>query len=103
MRAEDPASITDPAARRFRFFADSVGADREALAAHAASRHRSRVALDKITAPTLVIAGDNDPFAARPEVLASSIANAQTLLLPGDHLGVVRAPGFAATIVEFLA
>lgn len=110
LQAQDPARITDPVARAFRAFADSVGADREALVAQAealaaqpTARHRSRILLNQITAPTLVIAGDNDPLARRPEVLAASIANAQTLLLPGDHLSVVRLPDFATAIVEFLA
>jgi pimeloyl-ACP methyl ester carboxylesterase len=103
MHAQDPDTITDPMAKRFRAFADLVGGDREALAAQAAARHTRPIALHQITAPTLLIVGDADPIAARPEVLASAIPNARLLLLPGDHLSVVRAPGFASAIVEFLA
>lgn len=103
MRVEDPDTITDPRARAFHTYADRVGGDREALAAQATSRHASHVPLNQIKAPTLIITGDNDPLAVRPEVLAASISNAQTLLLPGDHLSVVRLPRFTTAIVDFLA
>jgi pimeloyl-ACP methyl ester carboxylesterase len=103
MRVQDPNTITDPTARAFRAYADLVGGDREALAAQAVSRHASSIPLHQIKAPTLLITGDNDPLAARPEILASSIPDAQTLLLPGDHLTIVRDPRFASAIVEFLA
>jgi pimeloyl-ACP methyl ester carboxylesterase len=103
LRAPDPETIAHPIARQFRAFADLVGGDREALAAQAAARHASPIALNQITAPTLLIVGDADALAARPEVLASAIPNARLLRLPGDHLQVVRAPGFAPAIVEFLA
>jgi pimeloyl-ACP methyl ester carboxylesterase len=103
LRTPDPATITDPLAQAFRAFADFVGGDREALAAQAASVHPTQIPLDRITAPTLVIAGDSDPLAVRPEVLAAAIPNARVLILPGDHLGVVRNPRFAPAIVEFLA
>jgi pimeloyl-ACP methyl ester carboxylesterase len=103
LQTQDPSIITNPVAAAFRSFADRVGADREALAAHASSVRTRQIPLRQITAPTLVIAGDNDAFAARPEVLASSIPNARSLLLPGDHLSVVLTPQFASAIVEFLA
>lgn len=103
LQTPDPETIAHPIARQFRAFADFVGGDREALAAQAAARHASPIALNQITAPTLLIVGDADALAARPEVLASAIPNARLLRLPGDHLGVVRAPGFAPAIVEFLA
>ena len=103
LQTSDPETIAHPIARQFRAFADFVGGDREALAAQAAARHASPIALNQITAPTLLIVGDADALAARPEVLTSAIPNARLLRLPGDHLGVVRAPGFAPAIVEFLA
>ncbi len=103
MRAQDPNTVTDSGARAFRAFADLVGGDREALAAQVLSRHASQIPLEQIKAPTLLIAGDQDPLATQPEILAASIPDAQTLLLPGDHLGIVRAARFASAIVEFLA
>ncbi len=101
--ADDPAAIADPGAARFRQLADLVGADRQALAAHAAAPRAATVSLRDISAPTLVIAGDADPLAARPQVLASAIPRARTLILSGDHLTVVTNPRFASAIVDFLA
>jgi pimeloyl-ACP methyl ester carboxylesterase len=101
LRAPDPGSITQPIPRAFRVLADAVGADREAMAAAATARFRLAIPVDKITAPALVIAGESDPLAVRPEALAAAIPNARLLRLPGDHLSVVRDPGFASAIVEF--
>lgn len=102
LEADDPAAIADPEAAGFRMFADAIGADRRALAAHARVVHAAPVALDRITAPTLVLAGDADPLAARPEVLARAIPDARVELVTGDHLGAVGDPRFAAGLVEFL-
>lgn len=101
--APDPSIITNPVALAFRALADRVGADREALAAHIRSERAGKIPLNQITAPTLVVAGDNDIIAARPELLAAAIPDARTLLVPGDHLSAVRTPQFASAIVEFLA
>ncbi len=102
LQAADPSTITQPVARAFRTLADRVGGDRDALAAVAAARQVSSIPVQQITAPTLVIAGDSDPLAARPKLLISAIQNARLLVLPGDHLSVVLNPGFASAIVEFL-
>lgn len=103
LRADDAATIADPATRAFRVFADSTGADRLALAAHAESGRRTAVALERITATTLVLAGDADPLARHPDVLAGAIPGAVFCLIPGDHLGAVGSAQFAPTIVQFLA
>lgn len=103
LRADDPASVTDPAARSFRRFAESTGADRMALAAQAERAHRDAIALGSITAPTRLVVGDADPLASRPEVLVAAIPNAELVVVPGDHLGAVGAPEFAPAIVEFLS
>jgi pimeloyl-ACP methyl ester carboxylesterase len=103
LRADDIDSITDPVARSFRRFAESTGADRLALAAQADSVHRGAIALSDITATALVLVGDADPLAARPEVLAAAIPGATLMVIPGDHLGAVGQPEFAPAIVSFLA
>jgi pimeloyl-ACP methyl ester carboxylesterase len=103
LRVDDPATITNPAAKGFRRFADSTGADRFALAAQADRVHRSAIALGEITASTLVLVGDADPLAARPQVLADAIPGAALQVIPGDHLGAVTRPEFAPAIVTFLA
>jgi pimeloyl-ACP methyl ester carboxylesterase len=103
LEASGPAAISDPGAAGFRLFADAVGADRRALAAQARSIHVAPLALDRITAPTLVLAGDRDPLASRPEVLAGAIPDARVALLSGDHFGAVTDPRFASLTVDFLA
>jgi pimeloyl-ACP methyl ester carboxylesterase len=102
LEADDPATIDDPAAASFRRLADGVGADRLALAAHARVVHAEPIALGDITAPTLVLAGDADPRAVRPEVLAAAVPGARLTLVPGDHLSAVAEPAFVTALVGFL-
>jgi len=75
----------------------------EQWGAHCRAVHRSTIALAEIAAPTLVIAGEEDPLAARPEVLVGAIPDATLLRVPGDHQQVVSTPQFARGIVQFLA
>ena len=103
LRADDPASIESPEAAAFRTLADALGADREALVAQASSIHRGGVALDRISAPTLILAGENDPLAVRPEVLADAIPNGVLQTLAGNHIEALGDPRFTRSIVDFLA
>jgi pimeloyl-ACP methyl ester carboxylesterase len=103
LRSTAPDAIEDPLVASFRTLADLVGADREALAAQAQSAHAEQILLQQIGAPTLVIGGDADEVAPRPQVLASAIPDARLLIVPGDHLSAVAAPEFSPAIVEFLA
>jgi pimeloyl-ACP methyl ester carboxylesterase len=104
LEASDPASISGPIAGRFRALADLVGGDLVALAAHAraASMAAQPITFSRISAPTLVIVGREDPIATRPEVLAEAIPHAELRLISGDHLLAVSNPEFAPAIVEFL-
>ncbi|SDF40503.1 Pimeloyl-ACP methyl ester carboxylesterase [Blastococcus aurantiacus] len=102
LETDDPASIPDPTAAAFRAFADSTGADRLALAAHVRAINTEPLPLADIAAPTLVVAGDADPLAVRPQVLADAISGARLVTVPGDHLGAVRTPEFVAALVGFL-
>jgi pimeloyl-ACP methyl ester carboxylesterase len=104
LEAEDPEQLArlDPAAAAFRRLADALGSDRRALLAQASSIHRDGVRLDRIAAPTLLLAGAEDPLADRPEVLAAAIPGARLQLLRGDHMAVVGDPAFAAAIAAFL-
>ncbi|RBY77547.1 alpha/beta hydrolase [Blastococcus sp. TF02-09] len=102
LETDDPDSIADPMAAAFRTFADSTGADRLALAAHVRAVNADPLPLEEIAAPTLVVAGETDPLAARPQVLADAISGARLVMVPGDHLGAVWAPEFAAALVGFL-
>jgi pimeloyl-ACP methyl ester carboxylesterase len=103
LSADDPASIASTAAAAFRALADALGADRGALVAQARSVYRGGVALDRITAPTLILAGADDPMAARPEVLAEAIPNAVLQTLAGNHIEALGDPLFTRSIVNFLA
>ena len=103
LEAEDPSSIRDSGALPFRQLADATGGDRIALAAQARSVYRGEIALQRISAPTLVLAGDSDPLAVRPAVLADAIPDATMRILDGDHIGTIGDPNFKQSIVDFLA
>jgi pimeloyl-ACP methyl ester carboxylesterase len=104
LSTEDPSTLKEPGpAAFFRTLADAVGADREALVAQASSVYRGHIALERISAPTLVLAGDDDPLAVRPELLAEAIPDATVKIVSGDHGAAVADPRFAASIVDFLA
>jgi pimeloyl-ACP methyl ester carboxylesterase len=102
LRAEDPSTITDPSGRAFRAFAERSGNDLLALAAQAEAAFRDRPALDRITAPTLVLVGEDDALARKPEVLADGIADARLTVVPGDHLSAVSRPEFVDALLAFL-
>jgi hypothetical protein len=78
----DPSTIDMPEAAAFRTLADALGGDREALAAQAISVFRGDIALDRISAQTLVLAGEADPLAIRPEVLCEAIHSPSSTFSP---------------------
>ena len=99
----DPSSLQTSEAAAFRQLADALGADRDALVAQARSVFRGDIALARIAAPTLLLAGDSDPLAVRPEVLIAAMPHAMSRLLVGNHIEALADPSFAKSIVEFLA
>jgi pimeloyl-ACP methyl ester carboxylesterase len=103
LEAVDPASIELPEAAAFRMLADALDGDRKALAAQARSVYRGGVALERISAPVLILAGEEDPMAVRPEVLAAAIPNAVLETLSGNHIEALGDPRFVRSIVDFLA
>jgi pimeloyl-ACP methyl ester carboxylesterase len=103
LEVDDPSSLKDPGARAFRSLADALGSDRRALIAQASAIHRGGIALRQISAPTLVLAGDEDPLAIRPEVLAQAIPDARLELVSGDHMQAIGDPRFTQSIVDFLS
>jgi pimeloyl-ACP methyl ester carboxylesterase len=103
LSVEDPTDIAAPEAAGFRMLADALGGDRKALVAQASSVYRGAFALDRIHAPTLVLAGATDPLAIRPEVLADAIPDATLRILTGNHIEALGDPAFKQAIVEFLA
>ena len=103
LSAADPAALGESGAGAFRALADALGADRGALVAQARSVFRGEIALDRISAPTLVLAGEADPLAVRPQVLADAIPDARLQILSGDHVEAVGDARFRRSIVDFLA
>ncbi|HEY5192532.1 MAG TPA: alpha/beta fold hydrolase [Solirubrobacteraceae bacterium] len=103
LSAEDPSTISKSGAMAFRTLADALDADREALVAQASSIYRGNIALSCISAQTLVLAGEADPLAIRPEVLSDAIPGATLKTLSGDHIGVIADPSFTQSIVDFLS
>jgi pimeloyl-ACP methyl ester carboxylesterase len=101
--ADDSATLEPSPALAYRRLADALQADREALVAQASSIHRGKIALGRIVAPTLVLAGDADPLALRPKVLVAAIPDAELRMLTGNHMQAVTDPRFASSIIEFLA
>lgn len=102
LEAEAVPTDAAPGLVAFRAFAEAMGSDRLALAAQARSMHSQPIPLDRITAPTLVMAADADPLAVHPERLSDAIPGARHVVLSGDHLGVVRTPEFTSAIVNFV-
>lgn len=100
---QDPTTITDPIAAQFRTLADSVRADREALAAFA-SAERTDVTdlLAEIAVPVLVVAGCDDLLAGAPTDLAALIPGASALTVSGDHFTSNSQPALHRAVIEFL-
>jgi pimeloyl-ACP methyl ester carboxylesterase len=103
LEADDPSTITDPLLRAFREMTDAAGHDRLAYAAVARATFKGTIALDCITAPTLVLVGDNDTLAQQPELLADAIPRARLQLVGGDHFSTLLAPEWADALASFLA
>jgi pimeloyl-ACP methyl ester carboxylesterase len=103
LSAADPAALGETGASAFRALADALGADRRAMVAQARSVFRGQIALDRISAATLVLAGEDDPLAVRPALLAGAIPDARLQIVSGDHVGAVADARFTRSIVDFLA
>jgi pimeloyl-ACP methyl ester carboxylesterase len=105
LASEDPIEIErmDPGARAYRRLADAVGADRQALIAQASAIHRDGVVLGRIGAPTLLLAGEEDPLAERPRVLVDALPDGRLRMLDGNHMSALGDPRFGESVVDFLA
>ncbi len=88
----DKDSITDARGRMFRAFADQPGKDRFALAAcmRAMSPRLAPATLAALARPILVVCGEMDDTAGRPEPLAELFADGQSVVIPNrDHMSAV--------------
>jgi pimeloyl-ACP methyl ester carboxylesterase len=100
----DKDSITDPRAKMFRAFADQPGKDRIALAAcmRAMSPHLPLSVLASLARPVLVVCGEEDSTAGRPEPLAAAIPQAKAVLIPGrDHMSAVGDKRTRQAVIDF--
>jgi pimeloyl-ACP methyl ester carboxylesterase len=99
-------SLTDPAQRMFRAFADRTKSDRAALAACVRGSRRSLTAgeLAHIDQPALVAVGARDDIAGDPHALAAMLPRGTAFDVPGrDHNLAVGDRAFKAGVLSFLA
>jgi pimeloyl-ACP methyl ester carboxylesterase len=102
----DKGSITDPRARMFRNFADQPGKDRVALAAcmRAMSPHLPATTLATIQRPVLVVCGEQDEIAGKPEPLAASFPDGKAVTILGrDHMTAVGDRHTRQAVIDFFA
>lgn len=95
-------TVATGAARAFIDGLKGREVDWVALAMHARSSHAAEIPLARIAVPTLVIAGDTDPFATRPEVLTAVIPGARLEVVEGDHGSCITNPRFIQAVLDFL-
>lgn len=101
---DNPGSLTDPRAKMFRAFADQPGKDRLALAAcmRAMSPRLPVETLARLERPVLVVDGDKDDTAGRPEPLAATFANGIAVTIPGrDHMSAVGDKNTRHAVIDF--
>jgi pimeloyl-ACP methyl ester carboxylesterase len=103
--ADDPATITHPAGRTFRQFAEQGRNDLAALAACMRGlRHVVDAAdLAAVRAPVLLVAGERDDLVGDPQELAALIPRAELYIVPGrDHLSAVGDRRYKEVVRRFL-
>ena len=84
--------------RAFREMADAIRADRVALGALLdAPWPDTATGLDEVAVPVIVICGVDDDEVGSPDVLASQLANAEVVLVPGDHFTANSKPAAPRT------
>jgi pimeloyl-ACP methyl ester carboxylesterase len=106
MEAPSVESLSDPMQRMFRAFAEQTKSDLKALAAciRGSRQVLSREEVARITAPTLISIGTNDPIAGSAHELAALMPNARALDIPGrDHNLAVGDKVHKQGVLAFLA
>lgn len=103
--AADPATITDAVALEFRTFSERAGND---LVALAACMRRNRLALSaedlsRLPQEVMVVCGENDPIAGRPDRLASHFKRGRAVTVPRrNHHSTVGDRVFKEAARDFL-
>ena len=88
LEADSLASVTDPMGKMFRAFAEQTGSDLRALAACIRGSRQTLESSEvgRITAPTIVCVGTNDPIAGDPHKLAAMFPHGVAFDIVGrDH------------------
>jgi pimeloyl-ACP methyl ester carboxylesterase len=105
MEAPSLESLTDPAQRMFRAFADLTKSDRAALAAciRGSRQTLAEEEVARIACPALVAVGTRDEIAGDPHRLAAMFPLGQALEIPGrDHNLAVGDKVYKAGVLAFL-
>lgn len=98
--------ISDPTGRLFRRFADSTGADREALAAcmQASREPISEDDVRSIDVPALVAVGSADDVAGDPQELVALLPRGEALVIDRrDHMRATGDKMFKQGVLDFLS
>jgi len=93
----------DPRGRGIRALVDATGGDRFALAAHLRVLNSDRIPLESIAARTMILAGNEDPLAQRPEVLQAALRGAELVRVPGDHMSAGSSAELHTALIAFLS
>ncbi|OAI44583.1 hypothetical protein AYO38_00380 [bacterium SCGC AG-212-C10] len=98
--ALDRTGAPNPALDGWLAFLTAIGADRAAMAA--VLKNHAPVVRDwsRIAVPVTVAAGAGDTMAAAPADIASRLANARVVSLPGDHISASATAEFLQAILD---
>lgn len=105
LEAPSKADVIDPGARAFRLFAEHTRSDLKALAACIrSSRAKISVeALQGISVPVLVVAGEMDDVAGDVETLVRAIPGSRGVTLAGrNHMNAVGDRAYKEAVIAFL-
>ncbi|MGH7916503.1 MAG: alpha/beta fold hydrolase, partial [Candidatus Binataceae bacterium] len=103
---ENPETITDEVALRFRRGLEAGGNDLKALAACISAEEDipEPATIEPIKVPALLLSGSRDQVAGDPHTIAGVFVNGRILLLEGvDHVRAPAEPAFHAAVAAFFA
>lgn len=103
MEADHVDAVSEPVPRRYREYAEAIGADLTAMAALQRGSSRLARAWHLVDVPALVLTGADDALAGRPDALAGALPRARAATVAGDHAGALLDPGFTQAVLAFLA
>jgi pimeloyl-ACP methyl ester carboxylesterase len=106
LEAPSLASVADEMGRTFRAFADQTRSDRRALAAclRGSRRLMTREEAAAIAVPVLIAVGTKDEIAGSAHELATVIAGAEVLDIPGrDHMRAVGDKVYKQAVLAYLS